>query len=180
MESTMNRRRPSWPAAVLAAALVATAFSAGCDSVNGSAELYINEFMADNETVIPDEHGQYSDWIELYNAGEDAVALDGYFLTDSLKAQTQWPLPGTLEIEGGGFLVFWASGDDTLGELHLPFKLSKAGEEIGLYVVEEGAPLQVDAVSFSDQSADVASARETDGGGTWITTSSPTPGASNG
>ena len=166
--------------AVLAAVVGCTALAGGCDSTDSGAELYINEFMADNETVIPDEHGQYSDWIELYNPNSDAVALDGYFLTDSLKTQTQWPIPGSMEIEAEGHLVFWASGDDTLGDLHLPFKLAKGGEEIGLFVVGDGAPVQIDAVSFGEQSADVASARETDGSDTWITTSSASPGASNG
>jgi len=177
MQSAMHHPSHRWFAAAPIATL-AVALATGCSGLS-DAELYINEFMADNETVIPDENGLYSDWIELYNAGSEPISLDGFYLTDSLKAQTQWPLPSSLEIEAEGFLVFWASGD-TQGPLHLPFKLSRGGEEIGLYALEEGTPIQVDAVSFSDQAADSSAARETDGGDTWITTSSPTPGASNG
>jgi len=164
----------------LVAALALLASIPGCDSGGeSSAELYINEFMADNETAIPDEFGLYSDWIELHNAGEEAISLDGFFVTDSLKAPSQWALPASLEVEAGGFLVLWASGDANQGDLHLPFKLSKGGEEIGLFVTEEGQPAQIDAVAYGEQAPDVASARETDGSSVWITVAGGTPGASN-
>lgn len=153
----------------------------GCDSGDGAnVELFINEFMADNETSIPDEYGMYSDWIEIYNGTDEAVSLDGVFVTDSLKSQTQWALPASLEVEAGGFLVLWASGDANQGDLHLPFKLGKDGEEIGLYEMVGEQPRQIDAVAYGEQAPDVASARETDGGDVWITTADSTPGASNG
>jgi hypothetical protein len=174
---------PTMPARILLllAALALLVSALGCDSGDAaSVELYINEFMADNETSIPDEYGMYSDWIELYNASDEAVPLDGVFVTDSLKSQTQWALPASLEVEPGGFLVLWATGDANQGDLHLPFKLSKGGEEIGLYVMEGEQPTQIDAVAYGEQTADVASARETDGSDVWITTAGGTPGASNG
>ncbi len=166
----------------LLATLALLAATTGCESSGdgGSSDLYINEFMADNETSLPDEYGMYSDWIELYNGGDEAVSLDGYFVTDSLKTQTQWALPASLEVEAGGFLVLWASGDSNQGDLHLPFKLSKGGEEIGLFIVSEGAAVQIDAVAYGDQTPDVSAARETDGSDIWITLSGGTPGASNG
>jgi len=162
-------------------AILPLVLAVGCDSNGdaGSEELYINEFMADNESAIPDEYGLYSDWIELYNAGDESLSLDGYFITDSLKAQTQWAVPASLEIEAGGYLVLWASGDSNQGDLHLPFKLSKGGEEIGLFIVTDGAAVQVDAVAYGEQAPDVAAARETDGSDIWITVSGGTPGASN-
>ena len=43
----------------------------------------INEFSASNADIIDDDNGNSSsDWIEIYNAGEDAVNLAGYRLTD--------------------------------------------------------------------------------------------------
>ena len=53
--------------------------------------LYINEFMAGNETTLedPDEPGDYPDWIELYNGEETAVSLEGFYLTDSAAELTQ-------------------------------------------------------------------------------------------
>ena len=42
-----------------------------------SAQLFINEFMADNTSTISDEQGKYEDWIEIYNAGSTAIDLGG-------------------------------------------------------------------------------------------------------
>ena len=156
--------------------------SSGCDAAGGpEADLVLNEFMADNETVIPDDTNEYSDWIELYNGGSSAVQVGGLFITDALKVQTQWQLPGDMEIDAGGYLVLWASGNASQGDLHLPFKLGAGGEEIGLYTVaEDGSPVQIDAVSFGSQEPDQSAARETDGSEIWVTTDSPTPGESNG
>ncbi len=36
-------------------------------------KLVISEFMCINEGVIQDEDNENSDWIEVYNAGEEAV-----------------------------------------------------------------------------------------------------------
>ena len=32
-------------------------------------QLFINELMSNNQSTIQDADGDYSDWIELYNAG---------------------------------------------------------------------------------------------------------------
>ena len=50
--------------------------------------LVINELMADNETALADEAGEYDDWVELYNRGQAPVQLSGYFLSD--KADDPW------------------------------------------------------------------------------------------
>ncbi len=162
----------------LALALLTLA-GAGCEATPTEHSLFINEFMADNETVISDENGGFMDWIEIYNGGEDTVVMDGYFITDDLTAVTKWAIPATLSIEAGGYLVLWASGDTTVSDFHLPFALEKNGEEIGLYMAEESAAVQVDAVSFGEAVADESAARETDGSDNWIKTDSPTPGAAN-
>ena len=45
--------------------------------------LYINEFMADNSATIADStDGSYDDWIEIYNAGSEAINLSGYYMSD--------------------------------------------------------------------------------------------------
>ena len=47
------------------------------DMIDLSGTLFVNEFMADNETTLedPDEAGSYPDWIELYNAGSETIDL---------------------------------------------------------------------------------------------------------
>jgi hypothetical protein len=62
--------------------------------------LFINEFMADNDTTIQDpDGGGYPDWIELYNAGPNAIDLGGMYLTDDMNDPTKWVIP--FEISSG-------------------------------------------------------------------------------
>lgn len=58
------------------------------------AGLVINEFMADNERTLrdPDEPGQYPDWIELYNASDEVITLNGMYLTDDVNEPTKWQI----------------------------------------------------------------------------------------
>ncbi|MCF7974104.1 MAG: hypothetical protein K9N55_09840 [Phycisphaerae bacterium] len=54
--------------------------------------LVINELMADNKTTLedPDESGNWPDWIELYNASDQPVTLNGLYLTDDVNDLTRW------------------------------------------------------------------------------------------
>ena len=47
-----------------------------------SQNLKISEIMSVNLQTIADEDGEYSDWIEIYNAGNETVELQNFFLSD--------------------------------------------------------------------------------------------------
>ena len=50
--------------------------------------------MASNSTVLSDpDYGNYCDWIELYNANEEAVDFAGLYLVDTLPAIVLWEFP---------------------------------------------------------------------------------------
>ena len=68
--------------------------NADAEAVEGVG-LVINEFMADNEATIEDPHepGQYPDWIELYNASDETISLNGLYLTDDVNEPTKWQIP---------------------------------------------------------------------------------------
>ena len=90
----------------------------------------ISEFMARNDDVLADEDGAYSDWIELYNAGDTDVLLEGWSLTDDAAALDRWKFPAVI-LRANTFLLIFASGKDRTdpaGELHTSFKLSSGGE----------------------------------------------------
>ena len=55
--------------------------------------------MAANDTTIedPDEAGQYPDWIELYNASDETITLNGLYLTDDTNEPTKWQIPVATE-----------------------------------------------------------------------------------
>jgi len=138
----------------------------------------LNEFMADNDTALPDPDGNggYPDWIELYNPGPDTVDLGGFTMTDDLTRPEQVVLPDGLTLEGGEFLVLWADNDSDQGPNHLDFKLSAGGEEIGLFA-PDGTP--VDSVTFGAQEPDVSMGRVPDGTGAWQVLDTFSPGTPN-
>ena len=76
-----------------------------------NAQVVINEGSNKNYSSIPDEDGQYPDWIELYNAGTDTVSLSGYSLTDDIADTTKWVF-ANVSIGPGEFKVVFCSGKD--------------------------------------------------------------------
>ena len=146
---------------------------------NTSTNLVINELMASNESTISDEYGGFADWVELYNPTTATVSLSGYYLTDDLSEPDKWAFPDTT-IPPNGFLLIWVDDDDEdQGPMHASFKLSKDGEDMGLYLEEDGAFNAIDAFSFGPQTTDISFGRELDGSSTFIEFTDPTPGASN-
>ena len=120
----------------------------------------ISEIVASNDTTLSDQDGADSDWIEIYNPGNEPLSLDNYLLTDDENDLKKWRMPD-VEIEGGGYLIVFASGkdrDNPNDELHTNFKLSRQGgylalvEPDGQNIVssfgEDGFPEQIEDVSY--------------------------------
>jgi hypothetical protein len=104
-----------------AAAILLGAFRAGAQQE----KVYITEFMAANVRTLMDRDREYSDWIELYNAGGSAANLDGWFLTDNRSDLKKWRFP-SVSVGPNEYLVVFASGKDRRlpsAELHTNFKL---------------------------------------------------------
>lgn len=137
--------------------------------------LYINEFMADNDTYVADEYGNYNDWIELYNGDTEAVFLGDFYLTDNLGTPDKWQMPD-INLAPGEFVLFWADGSPSLGSHHADFKLSKDGEQIGIF---NGQLAPVDTLSFGEQTTDISYGRLPDGAPEWVFFDEATPGVSN-
>ncbi len=144
--------------------------SGGTDDI-----LFINEFMASNDHTIADEHGDYDDWIEVYNNEDVTIWLGNKFLTDNLTKPDKWQMPDAY-IEPGEFLIFWADGEPDQGPYHASFKLSADGEDVGIFN-ENG--LVIDEIVFGPQSTDISYGRTEDADPNWIFFNDPTPGASN-
>ena len=98
-----------------------------------TAQVWISELMASGST-LKDEDGDTPDWIEIWNTGNNSVNLAGWHLTDKAEKPTKWTFPAT-NLACGQFLVVFASGKDRAvagAPLHTNFKLSAAGEYLGL------------------------------------------------
>ncbi|MFO7896959.1 MAG: lamin tail domain-containing protein [Candidatus Cloacimonadales bacterium] len=168
-------------------------FGEGYDSMptpgaaNGSGDapeaiLFINEFLASNDTGHTDENGDFDDWIEIYNAGNIPKDLGGMYFTDDLTDLTNSMIPNdapdVTTIAPGGYLILWADKEPEQGALHLEdMKLSGSGEEIGMIDVD-GETI-IDSYVFGEQTTDVSEGRLPDGGDTWEFFTTPTPGAPN-
>ena len=143
--------------------------------------LYINEFMASNDAAFPGPQEDYPDWIEVYNAGEEAVMLGGYYMSDDLsdpEAMYMIPdmYPDSVTVEAGGFILFYANKGEATSVLNLNFKLSGSGESIGFWNPEQ---VFIDSLTYGEQIADTSYGRYTDGTNNWFMMPDYTPGESN-
>jgi len=141
-------------------------------------QLFINEFMADNDFTIADEYGEYDNWVEIYNDDDEAVWLGDKYLSDNLSNEDKWQLPD-YTIQPGAFLIIWADGQPEQGPFHASYKLNDEGEELGIFDNETTGYFLIDSVSWGMQSIDISFGRQTDGEMPWIFFDEPTPGFSN-
>ena len=88
--------------------------------------IVINEIMASNTKFVQDPQDEYDDWLELYNAGDEAFDVAGMYVTDNLSKPTKWRIPTDAPllttIEAHSHLWIWADKDvmDSPG-LHADF-----------------------------------------------------------
>lgn len=99
-----------------------------------AAEPIITEFMASNDDTLLDDNGNSTDWIELFNAGDTSVNLQGYRLTDDPLVPDKWIFPSATLAPKTHMVVF--AGDDAdplIGtDLYTGFRLSTGGEYLAL------------------------------------------------
>jgi len=137
-------------------------------SAEYSQPLVISEFLTSNHSPDPpdpdkgelvDEDGDSSDWIEIYNPTDILIDLGGWYLTDNDSNLTEWQFPAGVELDGGEFLIVFASKKnrrDSANPLHTNFKLSTDPSYLalvsadGITIVHEYLP------SYPDQLADVS------------------------
>lgn len=143
------------------------------------AQVQLTEFLARNESVLPDEDGEYSDWIELFNTGAEPVSLLGWALTDDEGEPDKWVFPAE-ELGAGEYLIVFASDKDrTLAgaPLHTNFKLSGGGEYLAL-IRPGGVVATAYSPEYPEQSDDVSYGLQADLL-TRVFFDPPTPGAEN-
>jgi len=140
--------------------------------------LRINEILASNAASNADESGEFDDWLEIHNFGDNYLYLSGMYLTDNPSNLTKWMFPfGGVAIEAGGYALVWCDEDQEQPGLHSSFKLSSAGEFLAL-VATDGESI-VDAINFGAQNTDISYGRSPDGSDSWSFFDEPTPGSAN-
>ena len=145
----------------------------------------INEFSASNAGTINDDNGNSTDWIEIYNAGENVANLSGYTLTDDPTNTTKYVIPDNTRLAGGQYLIVFA-GDDadpTSGsDLYTGFGLSSGGEYLGFFNASGGLVSEFgdNGADYPAQFSDVSYGLENDGTFSEVSFfATPTPGSAN-
>lgn len=144
--------------------------------------LLITEVMPSNSTTVKDGFGNFNDYIEIYNKGEEAIDLGGYGLSDNEDNVAKWHFPQVV-IEPGAHMIVFASGENVQtedGELHAGFRVSSYKETI---VLSNRYGMILDKLTVQELSSDHAYAREMNADGSygdgWAETNQPTPGYPN-
>ena len=124
--------------------------------------LVINEIMAGNVSAVPDQNGEFDDWVELYNGNNFSLNLNGYYLSDNENELTKWTFPN-VTIPANGYLIVWCdtAGNSQTG-LHTTYRLSADQEEVYL---TDPTNTVIDAVHYVNMPSDKGFARVPNGTG---------------
>jgi hypothetical protein len=123
-----------------------------------AADLVISEFMASNSDGIQDQYGNYSDWIEIHNAGDADANLNDYFLTDNAGNPEEWRFP-VQTLAAGAYLVVFADGMNNAvagQELDTNFKLAAAGEYLALINAADDSVAFAYSPEYPQQTANIS------------------------
>ena len=96
--------------------------------------LVISEVMAANNSAVPDENGEFHDWLELYNGTGADLDMEGVMITNRTDRIT-FPFP-SFPLKAGERVIVFASDSyqlDPSKPFHGKFKISSAGDHIYLY-----------------------------------------------
>lgn len=102
-----------------------------CYSAEAANHVVINEVCSNNFSVICDENGYYSDYVELYNPALVPVSITGFSLSDSEDELSKCILDSVV-IPAKGYFLVWLDGSDGDVVGHAAFKLSSKGENLYL------------------------------------------------
>ena len=137
----------------------------------------ISELMAQNNGILADPDGDYSDWVEIHNPTDEDIDLAGYSLTDDANQPRRYVFPN-LTLSAGEYLVVYASGKNSTDLskkiVHLPFSLKSTGETLYLYDPEGAEISKVTILNLAEN----ATCGTNDKGDT-VYFQNPTPGAAN-
>ena len=124
------------------------------ESLEAIPPIWLNELQAVNVSGAQDNVGDRDPWVELYNAGDSTISLDGYYLTDDYSNLTNgWAFPAGSSIPAGGMLVVWCDGEteESIENVpHADFTLTAASGQVGLYRLVSDEYQMVDYLTYAN------------------------------
>lgn len=147
----------------------------------GAVHVRLNEWMSSNTTIPDPLDGRTDDWLELFNPDDYPANLGGYQLQITPASPVAaYTIPAGTWVGPRQFLLARADEqpeqNGSGADLHLPFTLPAEGADLSL--ISPQATVR-DAVSYTNQAADVTHGRWPDGADTIYGLCHPTPGGTN-
>ena len=93
-------------------------------------EIFLNEIVSNSDGFYPDEDGDHSDWVEIYNPSAQPVQLGGFYLTDDFEDLDKWMFPDEVLNPFEYMVVFCSDKNRNTEPFHTNFKLKSSGEPL--------------------------------------------------
>lgn len=138
----------------------------------------INEIQQSNLDMFLDPSFNFGGWVELYNSTDNAVVLDGLYISDDPANLKKMPLSSSVHgnVPAKGYCTLWFGHLSHWAPTMMNFKLDYDGGN--LYISnEEGTVLS--ELAYPPAITRTSYARTADGGDSWGYTDQPTPSATN-
>lgn len=164
---------------LIAAAMLPLLFA--CSSSTAAekgGQLVVSEVVSSNKRSLVDESLGTPDWIELYNAGTEALDLSGYGVSDNMRDLHKYVFPEGSSLGPGEYLILYATTADDASAASAAkctnFGLSKSGDYLFITDAYYGIVVQMEIPPLY---TDVSYVRADDG--TYGFCAVPSPGAAN-
>lgn len=98
--------------------------------------IVVNEVSASN-SIYMNDYLKRNDWIELYNTTDEAIDIEGMYLSDNLENYQKYMISkGSSEsstvIAPHGHLIVWCDKLEPVSQLHASFKLAAEGGTVSI------------------------------------------------
>lgn len=122
--------------------------------------LKISEVCTNNWTVLKDEKGNYSDWIEIYNYGNNIIDLNNIYLTNDPANLTKYQFKTdsnstkNLLLYKRSYKLIWCDKNTKLSNRHINFKLNAQGTFLAI-VAPDGKTI-IDSLTVPELHKDIS------------------------
>jgi uncharacterized repeat protein (TIGR02543 family) len=133
-------------------------------AAQGMTPVRINEVSAANGIHV-NEYFKRNDWVELYNTTDEAIDVEGMYLSDNAKKPQKYQIAkgktqASTIIPAHGYLVIWCDKLDPQSQLHASFKLDADGGDVLLTAADES---WTDVLTYTVHNEDQTVGRYPDG-----------------
>lgn len=136
-------------------------------------DIEITEYMTHNKRSVYDSHGNYYDWIEIFNKSNKDYKLESLYITDNSSNLKKYKLP-TATIKAKEYLVIYFSGkkekyDDSI---YVDFRLSDNDD----YIIISNDKEEITKARIVKLNQNISYGKVND---KWYYFTTPTPGRDN-